>query len=377
MTIEQEAIELHSKLKGKIEVISKMSVTSGKDLALLYTPGVGAVSSAIAKDREMVWEYTGRGNAVAIVTDGTAVLGLGDIGPEAALPVMEGKALLFKEFAGVDAYPICLATKDVDEIVRIVKALAPGFGGINLEDISAPRCFEIEERLKAELDIPVFHDDQHGTAIVVLAGLLNASQLAGKKMEDLKIMINGAGAAGTAVARLLVKTGVRDIVVVDTKGIISRDRTDLSDAKKSLASLTNPDNLSGDLMKAVAGRDVFIGVSAPRVLTKEMIQAMATDPIVFALANPIPEIMPTEARDAGVRLIASGRSDFPNQVNNVLAFPGLFRGVLDGRIRMITDEMKIAAAHAIASHIQPTEDQFIPSTLDREVAQKVADAVRK
>ncbi|MBI4268493.1 NADP-dependent malic enzyme [Candidatus Uhrbacteria bacterium] len=376
MNIDQEALELHRQLKGKIEVCSKAPVKDRRDLSLLYTPGVGAVSLAIAKDPNLVWQMTGRGNAVAIVTDGSAVLGLGNIGPEAALPVMEGKALLFKEFGGVDAYPICLATHDTDEIVRIVKALAPSFGAVNLEDISAPRCFEIEERLQKELDIPVFHDDQHGTAIVVLSGLLNAVKLTGKKLTDLRIAISGAGAAGTATALLLKKGGVGDVVVVDSKGIVASDRANLSEAKKRLAAATNRDAISGDLFAAVLGRDVFVGLSAPGVLTAEMVKSMALDPIIFAMANPIPEIMPDVARIGGARLIATGRSDLPNQINNVLAFPGVFRGVLDGRIPRVTDEMKIAAAHAIAGCVQPTAEQFVPSVLDPTVAQAVAEAIR-
>lgn len=376
MALQDESIELHTKLKGKIEVRGKAPVRDRRDLSLLYTPGVGAVSSAIAKEKKRVWELTGRGNAVAIITDGSAVLGLGNLGPEAALPVMEGKALLFKEFTNVDAYPICLATQDADEIVRIVTAIAPGFGGINLEDISAPRCFDIEKRLQHALDIPVFHDDQHGTAIVVLAGLLNAAKLAGKELSDLLITISGAGAAGTATALLLNKVGVADVVVVDSKGIISRDRSDLSEAKKRLALATNRENISGSLSAAIRGRDVFIGVSAPGVLTMDMIAVMASDPIIFAMANPVPEIMPEIARAAGARLVATGRSDFPNQINNVLAFPGVFRGLLDGRLPYVTDEMKIAAAHAIAGCIESTAEQFVPSVLDRSVARAVAAAIK-
>lgn len=371
------ALELHKTHKGKIEIASKVPVVTRDDLSCAYTPGVAAVSKEIAQNPEAVWDYTSRGNWVAIVTDGTAVLGLGDIGPAAALPVMEGKAVLFKEFGGVDAFPICLDTKDPDEIVEIVKALALSFGGINLEDISAPRCFQIEERLKACMDIPVFHDDQHGTAIVVLAGLLNATRVAGKEMSTLKVVINGAGAAGTAIAKLLLFYGVSDVAVVDSKGILSRERTDLNDEKIHLTSLTNPRNLSGALSDALVGSDVFIGVSAPGVLTGELIKTMAGDPIIFALANPTPEIMPEEARAAGARFVATGRSDYPNQINNVLAFPGLFRGVLDARCTAITDDMKIAAARAIAACVpSPTPDEFMPSTLDKTVARVVATAVR-
>ena len=371
------ALDLHKAHKGKIEIASKVPIVTRDDLSCAYTPGVAAVSREIALHPETVWDYTSRGNWVAIVTDGTAVLGLGDIGPAAALPVMEGKAVLFKEFGGVDAFPVCLDTKDPDEIVAIVQALAPSFGGINLEDISAPRCFQIEERLKACMDIPVFHDDQHGTAIVVLAGLLNASRVALKEISSLKVVINGAGAAGTAIARLLLFYGVRDIVVVDSKGILSTERGDMNPDKLDLASVTNLRRLSGTLSDALAGSDVFIGVSAPGVLTGDLIKTMAGDPIIFALANPTPEIMPEEARAAGVRFIATGRSDYPNQINNVLAFPGLFRGVLDARCTAITDDMKIAAAHAIAACVPaPSEEEFMPSTLDKNVAQAVATAVR-
>ncbi len=378
MTTQERALELHRLNKGKIEIRSKVAVETRDDLSLAYTPGVAAVSLAIAQDKKEVWNLTSRGNWVAVVSDGTAVLGLGDIGPEAALPVMEGKAILFKEFGGVDAFPICLNTKSVDEIVQIVTALAPTFGGINLEDISAPRCFEIEEKLKATLDIPVFHDDQHGTAIVVLAGLINAVKLAGKEFANLKIVINGAGAAGTAIAKLLLRYGAKNIIVMDTKGAIVSTREDLNDAKKALAEITNPEKVSGLLIDAIKEADVFIGVSAAGVLTKEMVATMSKDSIIFAMANPIPEIMPDEAKAGGAMYIATGRSDFPNQVNNVLAFPGLFRGVLDARVSQITDEMKVAAAEAIASHVaNPTADEFVPSVLDKTVAQAVAEAVKK
>lgn len=372
----EQALELHKKNKGKIEIASKVPLVTRDDLSCAYTPGVAAVSKEIAAHPDAIWDYTARGNWVAIVTDGTAVLGLGDIGPSAALPVMEGKAALFKEFSDVDAFPICLDTKDPDEIVRTVQFLAPVFGGINLEDISAPCCFYIEEKLKASLDIPVFHDDQHGTAIVVLAGLLNASRVADKELSALKIVINGAGAAGTAIARLLLFYGVKDVTVVDSKGIIANDRNDLNEEKTALASLTNPRRLSGDLAHALAGADAFVGVSVPGVLTGDHVAVMSRDPIIFALANPIPEIMPDEARAAGVRILATGRSDYPNQINNVLAFPGLFRGVLDARCKNITDEMKVAAARAIAFCVPaPTADAFMPSTLDKGVARVVAEAI--
>jgi len=376
MDISAKALELHKTYKGKIALQPKISVKSREELSLAYTPGVGAVSDAIAHDTKSVWEYTSRGNWVAVVSDGSAVLGLGNIGPEAALPVMEGKAVLFKEFAGIDAFPLCLATQNVDEIVSIVTAIAPSFAGINLEDISAPRCFEVEERLKKILDIPVMHDDQHGTAIVVLAGLLNAARVAKKNLSDMRIVINGAGAAGTAVAYLLLRAGVQDIIVLDSKGILSHDRTDIQGAKYKLMEKTNNKNIKGTLTDAVKGSDVFIGVSKPRVLTKDMVRTMAADPIIFALANPVPEILPEEAQAAGVRLMATGRSDFPNQVNNALAFPGIFRAVLDARIKEITDDIKLSAAHAIAACVsQPTPDQFIPSVFDSQVVKSIVQAI--
>ena len=378
MDISEKALQLHKKNKGKIALLPKVSVSTREELSLAYTPGVAAVSIAIAKNIHAVWEYTSRGNWIAVVSDGSAVLGLGNIGPEAALPVMEGKAVLFKEFAGIDAFPLCLNTQDVDEIVKIVSAVAPSFAGINLEDISAPRCFEVEERLKKILDIPVMHDDQHGTAVVVLAGLLNAARVAKKNLSDMRIVINGAGAAGTAVAYLLMRAGVQDIIVLDSKGILSRDRSDLGGAKQALCEKTNVRNISGKLGDAVKGGDAFIGVSKPGVLTKDMIRAMAADPIIFALANPVPEISPEEAREAGVRLMATGRSDAPNQVNNALAFPGIFRGVLDAHIREITDELKLAAAHAIADCVpNPTPEQFIPDVFNKDVVRKISEAIKK
>lgn len=376
MDISEKALDLHKKNKGKIALQPKVSVSSREELSLAYTPGVAAVSSAIAKDVSKVWEYTSRGNWIAVVTDGSAVLGLGNIGPEAALPVMEGKAVLFKEFASIDAFPICLNTQNVDEIVTIVSAIAPSFAGINLEDISAPRCFEVEERLKKILDIPVMHDDQHGTAVVVLAGLLNAARVARKNISDLRIVINGAGAAGTAVAYLLLRAGVQDIIILDSKGILSRERNDLLGAKQALREKTNIRNVSGTLGDAIKGSDAFIGVSKPGVLTKDMICAMATDPIIFALANPVPEISLDEARAAGVRIMATGRSDAPNQVNNALAFPGIFRGALDAHVREITEDMKLAAAHAIASCVlDPTPECFIPSVFDTSIVSKIAQAI--
>jgi len=376
----EESLKLHEEKVGKIEVISKVKVRTREDLSLAYTPGVAEPCRKIHENEENVYKYTSKGNLVAVVTDGTAVLGLGDIGPKAGLPVMEGKAILFKEFADVDAFPICLATKDVDEIVRTVKLISPGFGGINLEDIGAPRCFEIEERLKSELDIPVFHDDQHGTAIVVLAGLINALKVVGKKIEDIKVVVNGPGAAGTAIVKLLLSSGVKNIIACDKLGTLYRGNENLDDAKRELAKITNPDNIQGTLADAIVGADVFIGVSAPGVVSQDMVRSMNKDSILFAMANPTPEIMPEEAKAAGARVIGTGRSDFPNQINNVLAFPGIFRGALDVRAKEINEEMKIAAAYAIASMIKDedlNENNVIPYALDRTVAANVAEAIKK
>ncbi|GFP74458.1 NAD(P)-dependent malic enzyme [Clostridium fungisolvens] len=376
----EESLKLHEKNIGKIEVVSKVAIETREDLSLAYTPGVAEPCRKIHEDEENVYKYTSKGNLVAVVTDGTAVLGLGDIGPKAGLPVMEGKAILFKAFADVDAFPICLDTKNVDEIVKTVKLIAPGFGGINLEDIGAPRCFEVEERLKKELDIPVFHDDQHGTAIVVLAGVINALKVVDKKIEDIKVVVNGAGAAGTAIAKLLLSLGVKNLIACDKVGILYRGIENVDDAKKELAKVTNPDNIKGNLADALVGADVFIGVSAPGIVTQDMVRAMNKDSILFAMANPTPEIMPDEAKAAGARVIGTGRSDFPNQVNNVLAFPGIFRGALDVRAKEINEEMKIAAAYAIASMIEDedlNENNVIPNALDRTVAANVAEAIKK
>ena len=376
----EESLKLHEKNIGKIEVVSKVALETREDLSLAYTPGVAEPCRKIHEDEENVYKYTSKGNLVAVVTDGTAVLGLGDIGPKAGLPVMEGKAILFKAFADVDAFPICLDTKNVDEIVKTVKLIAPGFGGINLEDIGAPRCFEVEERLKKELDIPVFHDDQHGTAIVVLAGVINALKVVDKKIEDIKVVVNGAGAAGTAIAKLLLSLGVKNLIACDKVGILYRGIENVDDAKKELAKVTNPDNIKGTLADALVGADVFIGVSAPGIVSQEMVRAMNKDSILFAMANPTPEIMPDEAKAAGARVIGTGRSDFPNQVNNVLAFPGIFRGALDVRAKEINEEMKIAAAYAIASMIKDedlNENNVIPNALDRTVAANVAEAIKK
>jgi malate dehydrogenase (oxaloacetate-decarboxylating) len=374
----EESLKLHERHTGKIEVVSKVRVETRDDLSLAYTPGVAEPCRKIHEDKKNVYKYTSKGNLVAVVTDGTAVLGLGDIGPEAGLPVMEGKAILFKEFANVDAFPICLDTKNVDEIVFVVKMLAPGFGGINLEDISAPRCFEVEEKLKKELDIPVFHDDQHGTAIVVLAGVINALKVVNKKIGDIKVVVNGAGAAGTAIAKLLMAAGVKNLIACDKVGILYRGMDKIDDAKTALAEITNPENIKGDLSDALKGADVFVGVSAPGILKPEMVKSMNKDSIIFAMANPTPEIMPEEAKKAGARVVGTGRSDFPNQVNNVLVFPGLFRGALDVRAKEINLEMKLAAAYAIADYIDEkdlNEDNVIPSALDKGVAEVVAEAI--
>lgn len=377
MDFKKEALDFHRKLKGKIEITVKAKVDTREELSLAYTPGVAEPCKEIVEDVNKVWGYTGKGNLVAVVSDGTAVLGLGDIGPEAAIPVMEGKALLFKEFAGIDAVPICLRTKNVDEIVMIVKSLEPSFGGINLEDISAPRCFEVEERLKAEMNIPVFHDDQHGTAVVVLAGLINAAKVVGKDLASLKIAMSGSGAAGTAIAKILYSQGIKDVVMLDRHGVISSKRSDLNEAKKGLLAFTNPSDIGGSFHEALIGRDVFIGVSGPGVLTAEHIKTMANKPIIFALANPTPEIMPDEAKEAGAYVVATGRSDFSNQINNVLAFPGIFRGALDARAKAITEAMKLAAAHALADYvINLNPDNIIPNPLDKKVTQVVAEAVR-
>lgn len=376
----EESLKLHAEKVGKIEVVSKVKIETRDDLSLAYTPGVAEPCRKIHENEENVYKYTSKGNLVAVVTDGTAVLGLGDIGPKAGLPVMEGKAILFKEFAGVDAFPICLDTKDVDEIVKTVKLIAPGFGGINLEDIGAPRCFEVEERLKKELDIPVFHDDQHGTAIVVLAGLINALKVVGKNIEDIKVIVNGAGAAGTAIAKLLLSSGVKNLIACDKVGILYRGIENVDDEKKELAKITNPDNIQGALADALVGADVFIGVSAPGIVSKDMVRSMNEDSILFAMANPTPEIMPDEAKEAGARVIGTGRSDFPNQINNILAFPGIFRGALDVRAKEINEEMKIAAAYAIASIIKEdelNEDNVIPYALDKTVVSNVAEAIKK
>ena len=372
------ALEMHEQNKGKIAVRSKVTVKTRDDLSTAYTPGVAEPCRKIRDNKEEVYRYTAKGNLVAVVSDGTAVLGLGDIGPEASMPVMEGKALLFKEFADIDAFPICLDTKDTEEIIKTVKNIAPCFGGINLEDISAPRCFEIEKRLKEELDIPVFHDDQHGTAIVVAAGLLNALKFVGKKMEDANIVINGAGSAGISICKLLLQFGAGNVVLVDQKGALCPGEDWMNPAQKDMAEITNKDKQTGPLTEIIKGKDVFIGVSAPNIVTAEMVSTMADDAIIFAMANPTPEIMPDEAKKGGARVIATGRSDFPNQINNVLVFPGIFRGALDARAGQITEEMKMAAARAIASIISDdelNEEYIIPGAFDERVCKAVAKAV--
>lgn len=378
MDYKKKSLELHETHRGKLMVRAKMPVETREQLSVVYTPGVAEPCREIAKDKEAVYRYTAKGNLVAVVSDGTAVLGLGNIGPEAAMPVMEGKAVLFQEFAGVDAFPICLDTTDVDEIVAIVKALGPTFGGINLEDIAAPRCVEIERRLKEEMDIPVFHDDQHGTAIVVSAALMNACKLTNRTIQEAKIIVNGAGSAGSAIAKMLLSMGAKNLLVCDRVGILHRDLEDLDFLKKELAQQTNPQNLKGDLKEAMKDADVFIGVSAPNIVTTEMVWSMRKDAIVFAMANPTPEIMPDLAIEAGACIVGTGRSDFDNQINNVLAFPGVFRGALDARATDINEAMKIAAAEAIAGIIgdeERSETYIIPDPFDPRVAERVAKAV--
>lgn len=380
MNYNEMALKMHEEHKGKISVTSKVAVKTRDDLSTAYTPGVAEPCRKIRDNKDEVYRYTAKGNLVAVVSDGTAVLGLGDIGPEAAMPVMEGKSILFKEFAGIDAFPICLDTKDTDEIVETVKRLAPTFGGINLEDISAPRCFEIERRLKEELDIPVFHDDQHGTAIVVSAGLTTAIKFVGKEFSEAKVVINGAGSAGISICKLLLELGVGDVVLVDKNGILAVGEEWMNPAQKEMAEKTNKEQIHGDLKTAMQGRDVFVGVSAPNIVTAEMVSTMAKDAVVFAMANPTPEIMPDEAKKGGAKVVATGRSDFPNQINNVLVFPGIFRGALDARATDITEEMKIAAVKAIADIIKPeelTEDYIIPGAFDERVADNVAREVAK
>ncbi len=379
MTNNEKALALHEKWNGKLETVSKCPVKSREDLAMAYTPGVAEPCKAIAQNREDAYRYTIKANTIAVVSDGSAVLGLGNIGPYAAMPVMEGKAALFKEFGGVNAVPICLDTQDTEEIIKAVTYLAPGFGGINLEDISAPRCFEIEERLKAALDIPVFHDDQHGTAIVVLAGILNALKVVGKKKEDCRVVVNGAGSAGVAITKLLLRYGFPDILLCDKSGILSKSSQGLNWMQEEMVQVTNLEGRTGSLADALQGADIFVGVSAPGVVTPGMVSSMNRDAILFAMANPVPEIMPDEAKAAGARVVGTGRSDFPNQINNVVAFPGIFRGALEGRAVQITEEMKLAAAEAIAGLVSPeelNENHVMPQPFDPRVAQAVAEAVK-
>ena len=369
------SLKLCEENHGKLSVVSKVPVTTREELSTAYTPGVGQPCLEINKDKHNVYKYTIKSHTVAVVSDGTAVLGLGDIGPEAAMPVMEGKSVLFKEFGGVDAFPICLDTKDTEEIIKTVKYLAPTFGGINLEDISAPRCFEIETRLKEELDIPVFHDDQHGTAIVVSAGLINAVKIVNKKIEDLKVVISGAGSAGISICKLIMSLGVKDVVLVNSKGAVCEGDERLNPAQAAMSLITNRNHEKGSLADVMKGKDVFIGVSAPGIVTREMVASMAKDPIVFAMANPVPEIMPDEAKAAGAAIVATGRSDFPNQINNVLVFPGIFRGALMVEARQIVEEMKLAAAKAIASLVSEEElnaEYIIPGVFDKRVAEVVS-----
>ena len=379
MTTNEKALELHKEWNGKIETVSKTPVKSREALSLAYTPGVAEPCKVIANDKEAAYTYTIKANTIAVVSDGSAVLGLGNIGPYAAMPVMEGKAVLFKEFGGVNAVPICLDTQDTEEIIKAVIWMAPGFGGINLEDISAPRCFEIEERLKATLDIPVFHDDQHGTAIVVLAGIINALKVTGKKKEDCRIVVNGAGSAGIAITRLLLTYGFPNIIMCDKSGILSRDTKDLNWMQEKMMEVTNLQGENGTLADAMKGADIFIGVSAPGIVTAEMVSSMNKDAILFAMANPVPEIMPDIAKAAGAKVVGTGRSDFPNQVNNVVAFPGIFKGALEGRATQITEEMKLAAALAIASLVpdgELNENNIMPEAFNPKVAEVVAEAVK-
>ena len=379
MTTNEKALLMHEKWNGKLETVSKTPVKTREDLAIAYTPGVAEPCKVIAQDKEAAYKYTMKANTVAVVSDGSAVLGLGNIGPYAAMPVMEGKAVLFTEFGNVNAVPICLDTQDTEEIIKAVTYLAPGFGGINLEDISAPRCFEIEERLKEILDIPVFHDDQHGTAIVVLAGVINALKVVGKKKEDCRVVVNGAGSAGVAITRLLLTYGFPNIIMCDKVGIVSKDTEGLNWMQKKMTEVTNLNNETGSLADALKGADIFIGVSAPNIVTPEMVASMNHDSILFAMANPVPEIMPDVAKAAGARVVGTGRSDFPNQVNNVVAFPGIFKGALEGRATQITEEMKLAAAEAIAGLVPAdklSDDNIMPEAFDPQVAEVVANAVK-
>ena len=379
MTINEKALLLHEEWNGKIETVAKAKVNSREDLALAYTPGVAEPCKVIATDKEAAYKYTMKANTVAVISDGSAVLGLGNIGAHAAMPVMEGKSVLFKEFGGVNAVPICLDTQDTEELIKTITYLAPNYGGINLEDISAPRCFEIEERLKATLDIPVFHDDQHGTAIVVLAGVMNGLKVVNKEKENCKVVVNGAGSAGIAITKLLLTYGFKNVIMCDKAGIISKESEGLNWMQEKMAEITNPNNETGLLTDAMKGADVFVGVSAPNIVTEEMVASMNKDAILFAMANPVPEIMPDVAKKAGAKVVGTGRSDFPNQVNNVIAFPGIFKGALEGRASQITEEMKLAAAYAISGLVSDeelNEDNILPQPFDPRVADVVANAVK-
>ncbi|MFY9286205.1 MAG: NAD(P)-dependent malic enzyme [Tissierellaceae bacterium] len=378
MDLRERALKLHKDNQGKIEVISKVKVETADDLTLAYSPGVAEPCKDIHVDPEKVYDYTNKGNMVAVVTDGSAVLGLGNIGARAGMPVMEGKAVLFKSFANVDAFPICLEGQDVETIIETVKQIAPSFGGINLEDIAAPKCFEIEERLKKELDIPVFHDDQHGTAIVVLAGIINALKVVGKKIEDVTAAVSGAGAAGIAISKLLMNAGIKDVIICNSRGILDKEDESLDPIRREMAQITNKENRKGSLADAIAGTDIFLGVSAPNIVTQEMVESMNENAIAFAMANPVPEVLPEVALAGGIKVMGTGRSDFPNQINNVLAFPGIFRGALDVRASEINEEMKLAAAYAIAGLVadeELNEEYIIPAAFDERVAPAVAKAV--
>lgn len=379
MTTNEKALQLHEEWQGKLNTVSKVKVNSREALSLAYTPGVAEPCKVIAGDKEAAYKYTMKSNTVAVISDGSAVLGLGNIGPHAAMPVMEGKCVLFKEFGNVNAVPICLDTQDTEELIKTITYLAPNYGGINLEDISAPRCFEIEERLKATLDIPVFHDDQHGTAIVVLAGIINGLKVVEKEKENCKVVVNGAGSAGVAITKLLLTYGFKNIVMCDRVGILSKDTEGLNWMQQKMTETTNPNNETGSLADALKGADIFVGVSAPNIVTPEMVSSMNSDSILFAMANPVPEIMPDAAKAAGARVVGTGRSDFPNQVNNVVAFPGIFKGALEGRAPQITEEMKLAAANALAALVSPeelSEDNILPEAFDPRVAEAVANAVK-
>lgn len=379
MDLKEQAIHMHKKWNGKLDTVSKFPIKTSEDLAIAYTPGVAEPCKLIAKDASLAYTYTMKANTVAVVSDGSAVLGLGNIGPYAAMPVMEGKCVLFKEFAGINAVPICLDTQDTEEIIRTVKCIAPGFGGINLEDICAPRCFEIESRLKEMLDIPVFHDDQHGTAIVVLAGIINSLKITGKKKEDCRVVVNGAGSAGIAITKLLLSYGFAHLTLCDRQGILGKDTKDLNWMQLEMTKVTNVSNACGTLADAMKGADIFIGVSAPGIVTPQMASSMQKDAVLFAMANPVPEIMPDAAKAAGVRIVGTGRSDFPNQVNNVAAFPGIFKGALEGHAKQITEEMKLAAAQAIAGLVpdgQLNEENIMPQAFDPRIAKVVSEAVK-